>query len=141
MPGFVLDEALYKVGFSGTKLAGLEVSLREMSTRDVLTLSTIAETFGGEGAASDPVKIAGLLDEFAGFIASWNLQGPDGAPEPVSGDTLMRYPLGRFVMPLLSACVSAISGVSDDLGKDSPSGEPSPVASLPMEPLSPNPQS
>ncbi|MCK9929425.1 hypothetical protein MXD62_19950 [Frankia sp. Mgl5] len=137
--GFIPDEVVYNVDFSDTKLAGLEISLRELSTDELLTLGGMAAALKtGEQSASDLAAVDKLLTSFADVIVSWNLETKNGGPEPVSRAALGRQSLTRFVMPVLNACLDAINGVDEDLGKDSASGSDSLVGSLPMEPLSVN---
>lgn len=136
--GFRLPEAQYTVDFSGTSLAGLEIVLREMSTGDVLELGALAAAFGDEDNPGDvdPDDIRNLLTRFIRFIRSWNLVTADGTPEPVAVDTLMRYPLGRFVLPVLNRCITAINSMDGELGKGSGPGSPSALESIPTAALS-----
>lgn len=132
--GFVPDEVLYNVDFSGTKLAGLEITLKDIDTDELLALGNLAAQAGG-GSGGNLNVVDQLLTKFAEVIHSWNLEAKDGTPVPVSRQALGKRSLPRFVLPVLHACIDAINGVDEDLGKGSPSGVPSPEASLPMAPL------
>lgn len=140
--GYVPQQVVYNVDFSGTKLVGLEIKVQSISTDQILHLTRLAETFDvSASGARQGDAVDTLLTELAGMIVSWNVETPDGTPVPPSRQALGQQDLGRFVLPVLRMCIDAIVGVDDELGKGSASGPPSPAVSLPMETLSANPPS
>ena len=79
-----------------------------------------------------------IYEAFAEQLISWNLEYEDGTPVPQTLEAIESYPDVEFISTLTKAWLDAATGVDDDLGKDSPSGKPFPVASIPMETLSEN---
>ncbi|MFJ6066582.1 hypothetical protein ACIQHU_26500 [Streptomyces tendae] len=77
------------------------------------------------------------IAEFAKRIVSWNLTDDDDQPIPPTPEGLRQVDTG-LVAAMKTAWLESIVGVhaADPLPQSSPSGEPSPVASIPMEPLS-----
>ena len=120
--GFRHQPRTYLLTFEDPALEGLEVRARSLSI--------------GELQSDEPV-----VESFAHALVSWNLEDEDGNPLPATLETLRTYPDIGFINGLTKAWIDAVTGVDDELGKDSTSGETFPEASIPMEPLSPNPSS
>jgi hypothetical protein len=77
--------------------------------------------------------------EFGKRLVSWNLTDDDDQPIPATPEG-MRMVDTSLLTALKNAWVQSITGVhgADPLPQSSPSGEPSQVVSIPMEPLSPS---
>lgn len=149
---FTPPELLYELDFAGTELDGLTVRTRSADIGWVLGLSEMIDGMGDmpdpddvDAADLTPDKAARygaamrsmgkLVDDFARVLDSWDLEIPAGNKIPATADGLRRLNI-RHLMMIIKAWKQAVSEVPADLGKDSPGGAPSPVASLPMEPLS-----
>ncbi|MFB4312938.1 hypothetical protein [Actinomadura sp. 21ATH] len=133
---FVFDET------TDPALAGLEMRTQRLSSETVLELVQLKEA--REDGVTDRDIIERPFEILADVLVSWNLQEEDDEGnavdvEPTRDALLCDLP---WATKLLKAWMRAVNGISNDLGKDSPSGETSvPEPSLPMEPLSPSPQS
>jgi hypothetical protein len=149
---FTPTRVLYELDFAGTELDGLTVSACSADIGWVLGLSTMIDAMGDMPDPDDedatdltPGKAARygaamasmskLVEDFARVLDSWDLEIPAGTPIPATVEGLHRLD-PRHLMMIVKAWQQAVSQVPADLGKDSPGGAPSPVASLPMEPLS-----
>jgi hypothetical protein len=77
------------------------------------------------------------LAEFGKRLVSWNLTDDDDQPIPATAEGLRQVDTS-LVTALKTAWLQSIVGVhdADPLPRSSPSGEPSPVESIPMEALS-----
>ncbi|MFI2632633.1 hypothetical protein ACH5A2_19875 [Streptomyces collinus] len=77
------------------------------------------------------------LAEFGARLVSWNLTDDDDQPIPATPEG-MRQVDTSLVTALKTAWLQSIVGVhsADPLPQSSPSGEPSPVESIPTEALS-----
>jgi hypothetical protein len=75
------------------------------------------------------------LAEFGKRLVSWNLTDDDDQPIPATSEGLRQVDTS-LVTALKTAWLQSIVGVH--LPQSSPSGEPSPVESIPMEALSPS---
>jgi hypothetical protein len=135
----------------GTDLDGLEIRARAVSTGKYLRIYRLAKAV--ENAAGDDVEqlmndMEELFDTFATVLLSWNLQeheDPDDEDSPLvdvpaTKDGFYSQDL-ELVLAIIFKWIGISSGVGADLGKESTSGDPSLEASLPMEPLSNDPQS
>jgi hypothetical protein len=136
--GFEEPIQAFKLVFAETELAGLEVTARSLPIEEFLKLSEMAS------AKDDPKTIAASAGDvfrtLAGALLEWNLTR-NGEPVPATYEGIISCGLD-FIMKIVRAWLTAMSGVDENLGKDSSSGTTSgPVPSLPMEPLSPAPQS
>ncbi len=110
-------------------LYGLEVRLRGMNIGEYLAFTGYD---GGDGET-----VAGLIARFGEHLLSWNLEEEDGTPVPATPDAVQQQE-HELILALANAWTDALAGVhkADPLSESSPSGELSPVASIPMEPLS-----
>lgn len=68
-------------------------------------------------------------------IISWNLEDDKGNPVPTTLEGLKSQDQ-PFLLAIVTAWLKQAITVSDDLGKDSPSGDALPEVPIPMEPLS-----
>ena len=144
---------VYLLTFEDPDLEGLEVRAKPASAGQLLTLIelmdrvqqsgeenvkdvlTLIRMFGGcPPDCSDPHDDQGG-NPYVNRLQSWNLE-ENGVPVPANYVGLMDQDLD-FVTSMIDAWIKAQVGTSDELGKDSNSGGPSPEAQIPMETLSP----
>ena len=79
-----------------------------------------------------------MVDAFLEHLVEWNVEDADGAPIPATREGLARVS-SRLGKHIITTWWDFVSGeIPAPLGAGSSSGEPSLVASLPMEPLSPS---
>jgi hypothetical protein len=88
---------------------------------------------GSEGDNSGAASVRRFVDH----LISWNLEDETGQPVPTTLDAAKNLD-HDLVAALNNAWIQTLTGVhsADPLPDSSPSGEPSPVASIPMEALS-----
>lgn len=136
--GFKKQTTIYELTFEDPDLEGLEIKAKSVPSGDLLDLMDAAskvdvttKTFSSD----DLSAIEQLLNGFAKALVSWNLEEEDGTPIPPTLEKVREQEF-IFILPIVTAWMDAIAGVSSDLGKDSGSGETSLVESLPMETLS-----
>lgn len=118
---------------------GLEVRATSVPLGDFLQIAGMAKTVGD---TADVGEISKLFQMFAFALVDWNLTEDkvvDGAvqkdvPVPATVEGLYSQELD-FCLSIIHAWVGAISKVTEELGKESGSGEPSQEASIPMEVL------
>lgn len=130
----------YKLVFADEEFDGLEVRTRGGSIDHLVQLTAITQL------GAELVKPAGhahrdeMYQLLAGRLLSWNLEDDQGQPVPVTVEALRQqdWPL---VLGIAHAWMSAVAGVSRPLDSDSPSGQPFPEASIPMEVSLPSPPS
>lgn len=78
------------------------------------------------------------LEEFADSLVSWNLEADDGTPLPPTREAFFSID-NDLALVLATRWLDVLGGKVDDadpLPTSSPSGEPSQVASIPVETLS-----
>lgn len=130
--GYVPKRKIYNLAFEDPEMNGLEVRIRGLTTgqyMDVVSMKEQAES-GGETAE--------LFEFMADRLVDWNILEDDGiTPVPASLDGLKTLDMA-FSMAIVNAWTSAIAGVPAPLEQPSSGGEPSLVASIPMESLSPS---
>lgn len=114
-----------------TAFDGLEVSLRGLSTGEMLGMMKLMQD------ADNPAAAADIVETVIKAIRSWNLDDDNDQPLPVTRDNVLAQDLD-MTLAIAKAWVNGIAGVSDDLGKDSTSGQSFPVVNLPTEALSPS---
>jgi hypothetical protein len=136
--GFTPEETHFVLSFEDPSLNGLEATVREISTGELLDLAELLDSVKGQGglAAAGPVKQ--LMKMVGDGLVEWNLT--DKADQPVSADYegVVKQPL-RLSLAIAGAWAQAMAGVDIPLPNASGSGEQSPEASLTMEPLSQSP--
>ncbi|MFF9002605.1 hypothetical protein ACF1GW_35720 [Streptomyces achromogenes] len=110
---------------------------RGKSLGEYLDLLGYAETDeDGEGASSGLVH---QMEAFGDALVSWNLEREDGSAIPCTREALFTEVDNDLAFALATEWMERLGGKVDDadpLPGNSPSGEPSPVASIPMETLS-----
>ncbi|MCM8555340.1 hypothetical protein [Streptomyces sp. STCH 565 A] len=125
--GYRPKRKIFKLDFTGTDWEGLEVSVRGMTFGEELDLD------------SKDFTVEVIAETLSMLLVSWNVEDDQGAPVPATIDGL-RTQDTRMVTAILTALRQANSGVAAPLPTGSPSGGPSPEASIPMAPLSPSPE-
>lgn len=135
--GYKRQTTTYKLQFTGTEYAGLEVEARSISAGRLLKLIRLAElaTAGAERRGltqDDMTAIDGLFTGFAGALIRWNLEDEDGTPVPTTVDGVKSQDF-EFIMAVIGAWIEAVAGVPADLGKDSTSGVTFPEHLIPMD--------
>ena len=124
----------YVLEFEDEEFEGLEVTVGVPSLRDILRIKSLEEKLKEEGVFEELCTLLGK------YVKEWNLLDDDDQPVTPSPDALLDLDMD-FVMAVVSAWTKAAVGVAAPLDEDSPSGETSLEASLPMETLSPSPES
>jgi hypothetical protein len=127
--GYRPKRKIYKLDFTGTDWEGLEASMRGPTVGEELEFGRLRSQ---EGTGQDVFTLLTSL------LVSWNVEDETGAPVPCTFEGVCTQD-GAMVMAILDAGQAAASGVSGPLPNGSPSGEPSPEASIPMAPLSESP--
>jgi len=125
--GYERNPKVYHLKFQDGEYAGLEVRVRSLSMKQLLTIRT---GNGEEGKDGTETAVRFLAER----IIDWNLTD-QGVPVPTTLDAILDED-DDFVLAIINKWTNAVSGVGAPLPESSPSGEPSPVASIPMEPLS-----
>lgn len=162
--GFYPPENRYHLTFADTQYTGLKVSMTGLSVRETLDTMTIdtgsldISQLIKAAEAGDTEQIAQVMPGFVNAIAelraktqqtyevfarhlvSWNVRDRETRePVPETFEGVASQDIA-FIKDIITAWRTGITGVSDDLKAPSRNGEPSAALSIPMEPLSPNPQ-
>lgn len=139
--GYRKAPTIYLLSFADPEYEGLEVRLKGVR------LGKIRELFGltqkGDMSVEEMDKLLGIVEE---NLVSWNLEECDDDGEPVLDDNGDPIPVPcnkeglnaqevQFVLDIVDTWLDGMTGVSEDLGKDSGSGETFPVALPEMETL------
>jgi hypothetical protein len=140
--GYVPKRTLYKLDFSQTEHAGLEVTTKSASMAallDILGLADSVETAGVKNADRGQMEqLFGLFDE---VLVSWNVETEDGEAVPATKAGLLSQD-PEFVMTVIGAWAQAMAKAPPNLPGGSSSGSNPVEASIPMTPAAPsNPQS
>ena len=123
--GYKRKRQVYKLDFTGTDYEGLEVQVSGLTTGEYLDLATQA------AAGEEKEGTERMLKMLAEHLVAWNLEDDEG-PIPLTFDGIKTNDITLNLM-IINAWTSALGDVPDPLQKNSPSGEPSLVASIPME--------
>ncbi len=153
--GFEPPTREYTLDFTGTELDGLEVTARSAPIGMVLELGSMVDAMvelpdltelDGQAPAEQVRRVgksmtvlSKIITMYSGVLLRWNytLRG-EAQPATEAG---MRTLDPAHVMMIVKAWQAAVTMVPAELGKELSSGETSPELSIPMEPLSPNPES
>lgn len=153
--GYRRDKAIRLVFPEEGEFAGLEIEARSISTAGMMGLLDIIELLDRDNLTAAEVK---TLDRLFRLLAGcparpigdcpdhgeacplprlkgWNLEDEDGAPVPLTYESFMSEDFA-FCQAVAGAWLEGVLGTPDDLGKDSNSGGPPGVESIPMETLS-----
>lgn len=131
--GFKVKVKTYTVRFEeGHEFHGVEARLSGMTYGQ---WEQVAGLDGGDGETNG----ADAVRRFVDHLISWNLEDEQGAPLPTTLDAVKQLD-HNLVAALNNAYINTLIGVhdADPLPETSTSGEPSQVASIPMEALSPS---
>jgi hypothetical protein len=136
--GYKPKRTTYRLRFTDDELDGLVIDAKGASTGQMLFLQRLgAQISGQEGSRVDPELLETVVDQLAAGIVDWNVEDDDDQPIPPTKENIFALePV--LLIRILQAWAQALAGVSDDLGKDSTSGESFPEESLPMEISSPS---
>jgi hypothetical protein len=124
--GYRPKRRIYALDFTGTDYEGLEATVRGLTVGEELELNETEMT-------GDRV-VRALVQR----LVSWNVEDDNGAAVPTTYEGVCTQD-GSMVLAILNA-LRQVGSVPDPLPQSSPSGEPSPVVSIPMEPRSPSPE-
>jgi len=135
--GFTPEETIFTLKFDDPSLDGLEATVHEISTGELLDLAELLDSVKGQGglAAAEPVKK--LMKMVGDGLVEWNLTDKADQPVPADYEGVRRQPL-RLSLAIAGAWAQAMAGVDIPLPNASDSGKQSPEASLPMGASSPN---
>jgi hypothetical protein len=131
--GFKTKVKTYTVRFDeGHEFHGAEARLSGMTYGE---WEQVTGLDGGEGETNGAASVR----RFVEHLISWNLEDEDGQPVPTTLDAVKQLD-HDLVAALNNAWIATLIGVhdADPLPETSTSGEPSQVASIPMEALSPS---
>lgn len=130
--GFKRNPKIYKLTWDeDTDYPGLEVQVRTLTMGQVLAMRTGKNDDEGK----DNVQVS--VELLAERIDSWNLEDEDGNPVPPTLEAMYEED-DDLILDIINRWTDAVSAVRAPLPQSSPSGEPSLVASVPMEALSPS---
>lgn len=125
---------------------GLEIVARSANAGQFLEIVSLASRLENLGDTADESKFSAedigairkLFTLFGKVLKSWNLKDEDDDGKtidvPPTAEGLLSQDLD-FVLNIISAWIDAVGGVSEDLGKGSPSTATSPAPPLPMAEL------
>jgi hypothetical protein len=130
--GFKPPRKIYNLDFAGTDYDGAHVRMRGTTVREEMRINDLR-------ASEDPSSVQGLFEAMVELLIDWDIEDDDGpVPTTLEGVTSQD---SSFISAVITALQTAVAGVEAPLAGSSPSGELSPVVSIPMEPLSPSPES
>jgi hypothetical protein len=135
--GFKYERNTYNLKFAPEHaLNGLTVKVRSVPLGQFSKLTSMA--MHAESAMKTGIPDAealqavdGMFEAFAGCLVSWDLEDEEGRPIPATLEGLQDLDF-EFVMMLVQEWMTAIAGVSEDLGKGSASGATFPEVPMPM---------
>jgi hypothetical protein len=125
MAGYRKQRTIYSLVFDDYE--GLEVKVKSLTTGQTMELWKAKSDNG-------PAATEGMLHLFSDSLLEWNLETEEGDPVPLDfeGVTSQELP---FVLKIIDAWTTALTGAEAELGKDSEPGTTSPEELIPMEPL------
>lgn len=127
--GYVPKRKTYALDFTDTDLDGLEITLRGMTTGEMIYAMEMREAAGEDAGGRE---LAELLQLMANKVVDWNVEDDQGQPvEPTLAAIHDQDP--EFNFAILDAWLTAINGVPAPLDETSSDGELSLVASIPMD--------
>jgi hypothetical protein len=125
MAGYRKQRTVYDLTFADHD--GLEVMVAGLTTGQTMEMWEAK-------ADSGPEATGKMLRMFADSLLGWNLETEEGDPVPQDLEGVKSQEL-PFVLEIIEAWTTALTGADAELGKDSTSGDPSLEAAIPMEPL------
>jgi hypothetical protein len=130
--GYKRNPKIYKLTWDAdTDYPGLEVQVRTLTMGQVLTMRAGKNDDDGKDGVQASVEL------LAERIVAWNLEDETGQPVPTTMDAILEED-DDLILDIINRWTDAVSAVRAPLQQSSPSGEPSLVASVPMEALSPS---
>jgi hypothetical protein len=131
--GYKPQRKLYRLDFSETEDAGLEITARGTSMAGMLELMDMADGIEEleqlDLEKTPPAQVAermrAMFAPFARILVAWNVIGDDDEPVPASLDGLMTQD-PDFIGRVLTAYISAMTQAPPPLPAGSPSGATSP---------------
>src|SRR5215469_14192802 len=99
--GYKPNRTVYKLDFSGTEYAGLEVSIRSVPLGKLLDWQRLADG-GMDGAQTE-----GLFRDFAAHLVSWNVEDEADQPVPASFEGVCSQDVA-FVQAIVLAYVNSV---------------------------------
>lgn len=130
--GYKPRRTLYKLDFSETEHAGLEVTTTSVTLGALLEFTEMSDA---AESGVDQAAVRRLFGEFARVLVDWNVEDDAGAPVPQTLEGLLSLEFG-FVMAVINAWIGALSKAPPPLPAGSASGGTSPEASLGLGSLS-----
>lgn len=135
--GFKKESTVFKLEFEDPAYSGLEVKAKSVPTGDFLDLMDAASKMDLTSKTFSPNDLKAvrvLIEGFAKALVSWNLEDDNDEPVPATFASVRDQEL-PFLLPIVTAWMDAVAGVSAELGKASSSGGTFPEAAIPMAPL------
>lgn len=126
--GYKRGGTKYRLVFEDDAFAGLEVVARSIPLGAYLELMDVFD----DGLTKENTDT--LFGAFTKVLVSWNIEDDDDQPVPTTVEGLYSLDLNEARV-IIEAWRDAVTGVTGPLGSSSTGGEPSPVASIPMETL------
>lgn len=140
--GVVVGARVYELDLEGEQYQGVKVLAKGLTVGEALEFGEFMD-----GLRIAPVMTAEEVEKrdrsyelFASRLVEWNLESKPGEPLPMTLDG-MRQLDWSWGKDFIRSWVKAVSDVPAPLSQPSGDGSPSPVASIPMEPLSESPGS
>ena len=123
--GYKPKRTIYKLDFSDTEYAGLEVAVRAGSIDDLLGLQELA---GADGMTADEARR--MFTGFAALLVSWNVEDDDDQPVPTSYEGVASQE-PDFIKAIITAFYANVAGTPPPLPGASDSGANSGEAPIP----------
>jgi hypothetical protein len=122
--GYKPPKTVYKLDFSETEHAGLEVAVRAGAIGDLLALQELADQ-----DALTAAEARQMFSGFASLLVSWNVEDDDGRPVPPGYEGVAAQETG-FIKAIITAFYENVAAAPPPLPGTSSSGTTSPEASL-----------
>ena len=127
--GFEPQETLYKLTWEDPSMAGLEVTVREPSIGQMLSMSDMPAS----GATVDTEKVRAVFRVFAELLESWNVERK-GQPVPADYEGVVSQS-PAFITKIIAALGKDFSKPDPTLPTGSATGERASLeSSIPMTP-------
>lgn len=134
--GYVPKRTLYKLDFSQTEYAGLEVTTKSAAMGVLLEVLELSDLFEQAGIkALDKKQLDVVFGLFAQVLHSWNVATDDGTAVPATKDGLLSQD-PEFVMAVMSAWAAEMTQAPPPLPGEQSSGAISKEAALGLASLS-----
>ena len=114
--GYKPKRTVYKLDFSDTEYAGLEVAVRAGSIGDLLALQELADA---DAMTADEARR--MFAGFAALLVSWNVEDEDDGPVPVSYKGVASQE-PDFIKAIITAFYANVAGTPPPLPGASDSG-------------------